>query len=138
MARTNLELAQDLYRLIADQHRACGAPVDPFPEFLDLSDWELHSTGESGVVAFGRELYMVALAPGHRSGEGRRVLAILRRKLEQVPVLRSTVHWRNWTSAMATKRLGAKLLGMDEDGFFHYELTRENFRHGQEKRTEAA
>lgn len=138
MTRTKRELAEDLFRLVTDQHAACGGPVEGFPEHEDLDQWELHPTGAGGVVAFKGDLYMVALAPNQRAGEGRTVLRILRRKLAEVGTLRSTVFWRNWTSAMATKKLGARLVGMDADGYFHYELTRENFRHGQEKHPQAA
>lgn len=124
------ELAERLYQLVKAAHEECGAPVEERLEFFSDDDWEFHPAGRSGVVAFRGDYYMVALAPGERSGSGREVLKILRQKLREVGKLRSTVYHRNWRSAMATKRLGAVLLGMDEDGFFHYELTKEGFRHG--------
>lgn len=126
---TSPDLAAHLRALIACQHVLCGAPPDDADD-SDDAEWEVVAAGEYALLAFKGENYMVGLSPGHEVAATRAAVRVIRERLDQLGRLQSAVHWRNWASARATKRLGATLLGMDEDGFFHYELTRENFRYG--------
>jgi hypothetical protein len=124
------DLADHLRALVTCQHLLCGAPVEDPPDLREAAEWEMVEAGEYAVLAFRGENYMVGLSPGHEGAGARAAVRVLRDRLTRTGRLQSAVHWRNWGSAKATKRLGATLMGMDDNGFFHYELTRENFRYG--------
>lgn len=128
---TERELLDRLYDQLVEAHRAFPVPMDRMdPDTMD-PDFEVHDVGEGGVLAFVGDYVLVALPPGHHPGPARKVVRLLRSRLEERGLTRHMVHPRNFPSVKATRKLGALPVGVDADGYVHYELTLERFRRGQ-------
>lgn len=129
---TERELLDRLYDLLQASGATCGAPMERMDPATMDPDFEVHDVGE-GVLAFLGDYVLVALEPGSHPAASRKVVRLLRSRLEERGLTRHMVHPRNFPSVKATRKLGALPVGVDADGYVHYELTLERFRRGQEK-----
>lgn len=133
MTESELSLLDRLYWNLAKAHAPFGVTVERIT--APPEDFEVHSCGETGVLAFLGDYVLVAFPEQPDPAAAREVVRLLRRRLEERGVTRHMVHPLNFRSVIATRKLGATPKGKDADGFVHYELTLERFcRHGKEKR----
>ena len=102
-----------------------------------FSDAELYEVAPHTFIGFHRG-YFAILVPKDGRPFSRRILVKLAEKLEKTHELRSIVHHKNVDSIIGTRRLGATLEGVDDNGYFHYLLTRESYKYGKVLRPPAA
>lgn len=129
-------LLERLLELLASSHAPFGVPIDAIDPATEDREIEVHRVGQTGVLAFIGD-YVLAGWPDEEQREASRdAYPILLARLDARGFTRHMVHPRNFRSVRLTRKLGAKPLGVDSDGFVHYILTRERFgRHGKEIRT---
>ena len=102
----------------------------------DVEGLDVRQVGERSFVGCKDGCFAVLIDPAER-GTTRRVLVVLAEWMQREGRLRAMVRWNNFPSIIGIRKLGAQLLGVDADGYFHYELTREGFRYGKAKRAAA-
>lgn len=122
-----------LFGYLAATHAQLGYDY-PLPDAMRAYDIEVHGLGETGVLGFDDDYLLIYIPPAERVTATRQALDLIRARLERGP-LKSVVYFCNFPSIRTTRKLGGRLLGVDEDRFFHYEITRETFRYGQAKST---
>lgn len=127
------ELLDRLHQLLADAHGRFGEQIAKIDEFTGGWDVEVHPCGPSGVLAFLGDYVLAAWPDDEQRLASRAAYRLLQRRLEERGFTRHMVHPCNFRSVKLTRKLGAKPLGVDPDGYMHYILTRERFgRHGKE------
>lgn len=118
-------------RLIAQlnlAHQRCGVDAEPLVGLLgDHEDTEIHELSPCGVLAFVGDYVMAAWPDDEQRVAAPVAYGILWARLRDRGLTRHMVHPLNLRSVKLTRRMGAKPIGVDADGFVHYELTRASF-----------
>jgi hypothetical protein len=128
-------LLERLYALLQEAHAHFGHSIARVDEFAAraVDDFEIYPVGPSGVLAFFGDYVLGGWPPDEQRAASRDAYAILLRRLDRRGFTRHMVHPMNFRSVRLTRKLGAKPIGVDADGYVHYILTRERFgRHGKE------
>ena len=120
------DLLQELYEGLVAAHTPLGLSVDP----IDTAHWDIEAyrCGARGVLAFIGDYVLIVLPDKGDLVASREVYRLLAARLAERGVIRHMVHPKNFASVKSTRRLGARPVGYDEDGYVHYTLTPENFR----------
>ncbi len=122
-------LLQELHANLRAAHEPLGLSVDELDRFTACgSDFEVYRCGARGVLAFFGDYLVITLPDKGDLVASRRVYQLLAARLAERGVIRHMVHPKNFASVKSTRRLGAKPIGYDRDGYVHYILTPENFR----------
>lgn len=122
-----------LHQLLAESHGRFGEQIAKIDEFTGGWDTEVHPVGPSGVLAFLGDYVLAAWPDAEQRLASRDAYRVLLKRLDERGFTRHMVHPCNFRSVKLTRKLGAKPLGVDSDGYVHYILTRERFgRHGKE------
>lgn len=123
---TEADLLVELYEGLVAAHAPLGLSVDP----IDTAqpDLEAHRCGYRGVLVFIGDYVLIVLPDKGDLAAGREVYRLLATRLEERGVIRHMVHPKNFASVKSTRRLGAKPVGYDADGYMHYVLTPATFR----------
>ena len=129
-------LARLLYARVMAVHSVLCAPIEPFDEFTvgQWTFWGLGGDGALGIKAcpeIDGDALIVAL-PSRRSNFA--VNEVLRIMEERMATGRKlyTLAWKGHARAInINQRVGGKLLGLDEEGFYHFEHTLEGLRRGK-------
>lgn len=124
-------LFERLHRLLEASHEPWGVEVGVLdPDTID-PDYEIHPCGQEGVLAFLGDYVLVAWPDQDARAAARDAHRLIGGRLEERGFTRHMVHWRNFRSVKVTRKLGAKPVGVDADGYIHYILNKERFRrHG--------
>ena len=118
-------LLERLHHLLVAAGQQWDEVVDPIDEMLP--DLEVYPVGKSGVAAFFGEYMLAAWPPAERVEATAKTYRLIAERLEERGLIRFMVHLRNVRSIIAVRRLGAKPLGVDDEGYIHYLLTQEGF-----------
>lgn len=138
---TERQLLERLHELLAASAAQFGGSVDQIEAFADVPYLDVFPVGRSGVVAFMGDYVIGAWPDDEQRAASRDGYKLLYDRLQEKGFTRHMVDPRNFRSVKLTRKLGAKPLGYDADGFMHYILTLEAFeargrtrgyRHGQE------
>lgn len=114
------------------QHAQWGIPMEPLTDLLDRDDVELHEVSPGGVLAFVGDYVLAAWPPEEQLRAARKAYRLIRARVAARGFTLHMVYPRNFRSVIVTRKLGAKLLGVDSDGFVHYRLGTEEKSNGQE------
>ena len=126
---TEQELLEDLHRQLVAAHEPLGVSVDPIGCFSQAQPTtEVYRCGARGVLAFFGPYVVITLPDKGDLVASRRVYQLLAERLAETGQILHMVHPRNFPSVKSTRRLGARPLGYDADGYMHYELTPERFK----------
>lgn len=129
-------LALRLWGYLTAVHSQWRLKSTPFDVLLDASsDVLLHSVSKTGVVGFSGDYVMAAWPPNETAQAACRAVRLIIRRVETHGFVLYAVYPLNARSVIATRKIGAVPLGVDEDGFVHYRLDR---KHGQAESTKAA
>jgi hypothetical protein len=120
------DLLVELYEGLVAAHTPLGLSVDPID--TQQADIEAHRCGYRGVLAFIGDYVLIVLPDKGDLVASREVYRLLATRLEERGVIRHMVHPKNFASVKSTRRLGAKPVGYDADGYMHYVLTPDTFR----------
>lgn len=120
-------LLEELYQYLQAAHARYGLTIDRIHENLP-ADYEVHRCGRRGVLAFIGDYVLVAMPDPRDVAGSREVYRLLAQRLEERGVVRHMVHPLNFASVKSTRRLGARPVGYDSDGYMHYVLTPATFR----------
>lgn len=127
-------LALRLHGMLSAVHRQWG--VDLPVDLMAAEEGEYHPLADTGVLAFipgASGIYVLAAwVPDEMARASLEAHRLLSAKLKQVGRTLHVVYPRNFASVKLTRKMGAVPLGVDPDGFVHYELLSERFPHGQE------
>lgn len=121
-------LLQELYTNLRAAYDPLGLQVDQLDRFTANPDWEIHRCGTRGVLAFFGDYLVITLPDKGDLVASRRVYQLIAERLAERGKILHMVHPRNFASVKSTRRLGARPLGYDADGYMHYELTPGTFR----------
>lgn len=137
---TKVELLERLHRLMSEAHAPFGQAAGLLtPE--QAANAIAMPCGETGVIAFIGEYVLTGWEDHDIRAASRDAYRHLGQWLRVHPYTRHMVYPLNFRSVRLTRKLGAKPIGVDADGWVHYVLTREDFtaarrsrrsRHGQE------
>ena len=122
-----------LHELLSASAAQFGETVAPIDEFAINPDFEVYRAGPSGVVAFFGDYCLGAWPDEEMRAASREAYRILHQRLRERGMTRHMVNPRNFRSVKLTRKLGAKPVGYDADGYMHYTLTLQAFeerRHG--------
>jgi hypothetical protein len=126
---TEEALLADLHRQLVAAHQPLGLSVDEIDRFTAAgADFEVYRCGARGVLAFFGDYLVVTLPDKDDLVASRRVYQLIAERLAERGKILHMVHPRNFPSIKSTRRLGARPLGYDADGYMHYELTPGTFR----------
>lgn len=121
------ELLERLHDLLTAEAARRGDTVDR----LDPNEYrsvEAYPCGRSGVIVFIDHYALTGWEPQDVRRAARDAYRRLGDKLARDGFTLHMVHHLNIESIILTRKLGAELLGMDRDGYYHYRLTREGFK----------
>lgn len=122
-----VELLQRLHALLAASHARFGVVIDPIDQFTVNPDMEVYPCGPTGVLVFLGDYVLSAWPDAEQRAASREAYKLLKARLEDRGFTRHMVHPCNFRSVILTRSLGAKLEGVDSDGFVHYMLRKEDF-----------
>lgn len=120
-------LAIRLYGFLLSAHRACGIELDPFEAFIQQEGAEYHEVGKGGVLAFFGDYVLCGWAPADTHAASIDAYRLLGERLRARGFTRHMVYPRNFPSVRLTRRIGARPIGVDRDGFVHYLLKAEDY-----------
>ena len=92
-----------------------------------LDDVEVHHLGGRGVLGFLGDYALCGWGKSDMPQAPQAAYRLLHDRLRRVGYTRHMVHPLNFSSVVLTRKLGAKPVGVDDDGFVHYVLTLEDF-----------
>lgn len=127
-----------LHTLLQAAHMKFGHTVDPIDAFTVDPDTEVYPCGPSGVLAFIGEYVLAAWPDAEHRPASRAAYRLLEERLATRGLTRHMVHPLNFRSVIVTRKLGAKPLGVDNDGYVHYLLTRQAFEDRHRGKKESA
>lgn len=117
---SQLQLALELSRAHAEAHERLGAPV----EWYGPLNGEYFRIGTKGVIGVFGDHVHTYVAPDDMVRGTRDAIRLYQRLLDEGKRVIFPVYYLNFRSIIGIKKLGStSLLGVDEDNFFHYELT---------------
>lgn len=122
------QLLRELHANLRAAYDPLGLPVDELDRFTANPDFEVHRCGARGVLAFFGNYLVITLPDKGDLVASRRVYQLIAARLAERGKILHMVHPRNFASVKSTRRLGAKPIGYDRDGYMHYELTPGTFR----------
>lgn len=128
-----LQLLERLHDLLSQEAAARGDTVDRLDDLA--VDLEVYPVGHSGVMALINGYVLAAWPHAERRLAAVQAYPILHQWLRERGMTRHMVHPRNGQSVIVTRKLGARPIGVDPDGYVHYELTLQAFEerhHGKE------
>lgn len=121
-----------LQELLQDAHAQFGHDIGSPSQWVDYTDREVHWVGKSGVLAFLGDYVLAGWPDAEQREASRDAYKVLQARLDDRGFTRHMVYPLNFRSVKLTRRMGAVPVGVDDDGFVHYILTRERFgRHGK-------
>lgn len=126
-------LLDRLHDLLSQEAARRGDTVDRLDDHA--VDLEVCPVGQSGVIALINGYVIAGWPPAERRAAARDAYRILHQWLQERGVTKHMVHPLNFQSVIVTRKLGAKPIGVDRDGYVHYNLTLEAFEerhHGKE------
>lgn len=118
--------------MLAATHRAYGLDAEPLIDLLHREDVEFHELSPAGVLAFVGDYVLCAWPPDEIRQASRAAFRVQSARLKARGFTRHMVHPLNFRSVIATRKLGAVPIGVDDDGFVHYVMLTEDFPHGKE------
>lgn len=122
-------LLDRLHELLSESAARFGQTIDRIDEMHP--DLEVHRVGRTGVLAFVGDYVLTGWPDDEMRIAGRDAYKLLQARLDERGMTRHMVYPLNFRSVKLTRKLGAKPVGVDADGYVHYTLTREEFcRHG--------
>jgi hypothetical protein len=116
---SQLELAHELSEAHRKVHARLGAPHEDYYPMHG----EYFRIGTKGVIGVMGDHVHTFIHPDDKLRGTRDAIRLYRRLLDEGKRVILPVYMLNWPSIEAIKRMGGTLLGVDEDNFFHYELT---------------
>lgn len=124
-------LALRLYQFLKVSHDAIGVPTEPLEQLLaeQPEDAVYHEVGRTGVLAFIGDYVLGAWPPDEQYIASKAVHRLTSARLRERGFTRHVVHPRNFRSVKLTRKIGAKPVGVDQDGFVHYVLESGDFPH---------
>lgn len=130
-----MDLGRLLYERVRASHEACGGPIEPYDEFIAGSgSWNFYPLGLDGVLGIHKcpdrdgDALVIALPSKPRHSAKLRTLRIMRDHLGTGRCL-YTMAWKNHYLALhINHKLGAEVLGIDEDGYVHFKHTLDSLR----------
>lgn len=126
-------LAARLICLLNVTHAKLGLDPEPLVGLLEgAGEVELHELSPCGAMAFVGDYVLAAWPDDERGVAAPRGYRLMSRRLRERGFTRHMVHPLNFRSVKLTRKMGAKPLGVDEEGFVHYLLKSEDFPHPQE------
>lgn len=128
------QLLDRLHELLSIEAARRGDTIDRLDEFA--VDLEVYPVGQSGVIALINGYVIAAWPFRERRRASVEAYQILHQWLRERGVTKHMVHPLNGHSVIVTRKLGAKPIGVDRDGYMHYTLTLEAFEarhHGKEE-----
>lgn len=106
---------------------------DPCLSVIQHIDREVFRVGTAGVLAFFGDYALCGWPDADQRAASRDAYWVLRQRLDERGLTRHVVRPTNFRSVKLTRKLGARPIGVDPDGYVHYILTKERFgRHGKE------
>jgi len=126
-------LLERLHDLLSQEAARRGDTVDRLDDLA--RQLEVHPAGPSGVIALIDGYVLAAWPPEERVVASRDAFRVLHGWLREYGQTKHMVHPRNFESVKVTRRLGARPVGYDPDGYMHYVLTLQAFEerhHGKE------
>jgi hypothetical protein len=130
-----MDLGRLLYERVRASHEACGGPVEPYDEFVNVSGrWVYYPLGLDGVLGIYKcperdgDALVIALPsrPSYRARH--RALEVMRDHLGTGRCL-YTMAWKNHLLALhINQKMGGEILGFDQDGYIHFKHTAETLR----------
>lgn len=109
-------------------HAAIGAPLEPYDEF-QLGDWLFYPLGYDGVLGIKRfpaedgDVLFVALPSNHSRRGSALTVRIMRQHLATGRKLYSMAWREHYMAIRINQHMGGKVLGVDSQGFIHFEYT---------------
>jgi predicted xylose isomerase-like sugar epimerase len=128
------QLLDRLHALLSEEAARRGDTIDRLDE--NAVDLEVYPVGQSGVMALINGYVIAAWPRRERIRASVEAFQILHLWLRERGVTKHMVHPLNFPSVIVTRKLGAVPIGVDRDGFVHYNLTLEAFEerhHGKEE-----
>lgn len=122
----NTDHRAELIRLLRERDLSLGGDGVVYDE----SAVEAIYIAPGTYVGFCGDNYAVVIDPEQKHYT-RDVVRALGVRLRTMSPIRAAVHHRNVASIIANRRLGAEWIGVDDQGYHHYLLTREGFRYGK-------
>jgi hypothetical protein len=107
---------------LSEAHRIAHAKLGVPPDDYYPLDGEYFRIGAKGVIGVIGDHVHTYIAPDDRVRGTRDAIRLYQRLLDSGKKVIFPVYYKNWVSVSSIKRLGAELLGVDEDNFLHYEL----------------
>lgn len=125
-----MDLGRLLYARVMAVHSTIGAPLEPFDEF-GAGDWVFYPLGTDGALGIKRcpdldgDAIVVALPTVRAMHSVWEVLRLMQLHTAGGRKLYSLA-WKNHILALnINQRVGGRLLGLDDEGFYHFEHTAE-------------
>lgn len=120
------QLLERLWQLLSAEAEARGDTVDRL--VLDPGETvEAVECGQTGVLAFIRGYALCGWEDWDKRHAARDAYRALGVKLARDGFTLHMVHHRNVKSIILTRKLGAKFLGYDDNGYIHYRLTHDDY-----------
>lgn len=120
-----LQLLERLHDLLRQEAAARGDTVDRLDD--QAVDLEVVPMGRTGVMALINGYVLAAWPPEEQAVAAPMAFRQIHQWLLERGVTRHMIHPANFRSVKVTRRLGAKPVGYDRDGYMHYELTLKAF-----------
>jgi hypothetical protein len=130
---TQRELLERLHVLLTKAHAKFGQEVDRLEDFEQL-EIQAFSCGRTGVIAFIGEYVLTGWEDHDIRRASRDAYRHLGDWLKVHGFTRHMVYPRNFRSVILTRKLGAKPVGIDQDGYVHYLLTYDDFLRSEQAR----
>lgn len=122
-------LAIRLHGLLVAAHKPFGLDPEPLTSLLQYDNVELYELSPAGVMAFVGDYVLGAWPDDEMREASRNGFRIVSRRLKERGFTLHMVYPLNFRSVKLTRKMGARPIGYDSEGFMHYKLLSENFPH---------
>lgn len=122
---TETQLLERLHALLSEEAAVRGESVDRLEQ--DAVDLEVLPCGRTGVIALINGYVLAAWPPEEQAVAAPAAYRQIHQWLQERGLTRHMVSPRNYRSVRVTRRMGARPVGYDRDGYMHYELTLKAF-----------
>lgn len=131
------KLMAELLARLDEEHAKWGVPPDPLNDLAE--NWEraifAKRISEHGIIGFIDDYALIYIPHDEIGKASRNAYRILSERLKKSGHTLHMVHPMNLRSVKLTRRIGAKPMGRDDNGFIHYLLRSEDFPHHSEDKT---